>query len=236
MTGPDHARFAEWDAAFVLGGLSPAERRDFEDHVEECEKCRASVAELSALPGLLGRIDNSRAFALLEDAEAESSVGPPTDLVARIQRRERRERVRRRLWMGVGLTAAAAVAATFALVLPPILTPDVQPTFAAELTSSDDNVPIQASVELTSLAWGTRIDMDCTYLPIAQGPDGGYGPVPYSMWIVSSDGEATSLSTWSAAPDGTVTVSAGTALDLAQIARVEIRVATGDQALLSAEI
>ena len=28
---PDHARFAEWDSAYVLGALSPAERREYED-------------------------------------------------------------------------------------------------------------------------------------------------------------------------------------------------------------
>ncbi len=29
MKNPDHARFAEWDAAYVVGALSPAERREY---------------------------------------------------------------------------------------------------------------------------------------------------------------------------------------------------------------
>ena len=48
---PDHARFAEWDSAYVLGALSPAERREYEEHLESCELCRRCVAELTPIPG-----------------------------------------------------------------------------------------------------------------------------------------------------------------------------------------
>jgi hypothetical protein len=239
MTNPDHARVAEWDAAYVLGALSPAERREFEDHLEECEKCRAAVSELSALPGLLGRIDDARAFALLEDAEpdaGQTEPGPPADLVARIQNRDRRDRIRRRIGMGAALAAAAAVAAVLALVLPPALTPAAEPTLATALTPTSAEIPVQARIELTSVGWGTRIDMDCSYRPAAPGPDGGYGPVEYAMWVVARDGTESPLSTWTAAPDGTVHVSAGTALVLADIAEVEVRTASGDRVLLSAEL
>jgi len=237
MTNPDHARFAEWDAAYVLGALSPTERREFEDHLEECDKCRAAVSELSALPGLLGRIDDARAFALLDDVGEDSTTGGPSaDLVARIQQRERRDRIRRRLGMGAALAAAAAVAAVLALVLPPALTPRVEPTLAAVLTPASPDIPVQARIELTSVAWGTRIDMDCSYRPVAPGPDGGYGPADYAMWIVDRNGAETPLSTWSASPDGTVEVTAGTALALADIAEVEVRTADGERVLLTAEL
>jgi len=234
MKNPDHARFAEWDAAYVLGALSPAERREFEEHLDGCAKCRAAVTELSALPGLLGRIDDARAFALLEDAEAESPVEPtaPADLVARIQDRERRDRIRRRIGMGGALVAAAAIAAVLALVLPPALSPAVQPTFAAELTPTDPSVPVEASIALTSVAWGTRIEMNCGYHPAAPGPDGGYAPVSYALWVVDRAGAESSLSTWTAAAGGTVSIAADTALALSDIAQVEVRSATGVQVLL----
>ena len=29
-------KFADWDAAYVLGALSPAERREFETHLASC--------------------------------------------------------------------------------------------------------------------------------------------------------------------------------------------------------
>lgn len=61
---PDHERFVDWDAAYVLAALSPAERREFETHLENCRRCRSAVAELTVLPGLLGRLDPSRALEL----------------------------------------------------------------------------------------------------------------------------------------------------------------------------
>ena len=249
---PDHARFAEWDAAYVLGALSPAERREFEDHLDGCDRCRDTVTEVSALPGLLGRIDDVRAFALLEDAAPASDggdpaddadgatenslAGPPVDLVERIQRRDRRDRLRRRFGMAAGLAAAAAIAAVLALVLPPALSPAAEPTLVAQLVASEPGIPVRASVELTSVGWGTRIDMDCEYRPSAPGPNGGYGPVEYAMWVVDSDGAETPLSTWSANPNGTVSVTAGTALAIEDIAEIEVRDASGDRVLLSTDL
>jgi hypothetical protein len=240
MKNPDHARFAEWDAAYVLGALSPAERREFEEHLDECSKCLAAVTELSALPGLLGRIDDARAFALLEDADpdagADAQPSPPADLVARIQNRERRDRIRRRIGMGGALVAAAAVAAVLALVLPPAFSPAVQPTFAAELTPTDPTTPVDASIALTSVAWGTRIEMDCGYHPAAPGPDGGYAPTEYALWIIDREGAESSLSTWTATAGGTVSITADTALALKDIATVEVRSATGVQVLLRTDL
>jgi anti-sigma factor RsiW len=45
-----------WDGAYVLGSLSPTERREFEAHLDGCEPCSRSVRDLAGLPGLLGRI------------------------------------------------------------------------------------------------------------------------------------------------------------------------------------
>ncbi|MEO8262017.1 MAG: zf-HC2 domain-containing protein [Pseudolysinimonas sp.] len=234
MSAADHTRFAEWDAAYVLGALSPAERREFESHLPGCKICRASIAELGALPGLLGRLDATRAFAVLDDSEV--AAGPPADLVARIERADHTRRTRRRFGTIAGLAAAAAIAAVLALVLPPVITPAPAPAVAAELVPVDATVPVEASIELTPVGWGTRIDMECGYHPGPAGPDGAYGPVEYAMWVVDRQGAETALSTWTSAPEGTVEVSAGTALALADIAQVEVRTVSGDQILLSADL
>ncbi len=42
-----------WDAAYVLGALSDADRREFEAHLAGCVSCRAAVAELSGVAPLL---------------------------------------------------------------------------------------------------------------------------------------------------------------------------------------
>jgi len=115
-----HAPYADWDAAYVLGSLSPAERLEFETHLEGCGRCRASVAELSGLPGLLARLDADRAFELIEHrdeaptAESAPIATLPADLVARIQARQA-ARSGRRTRLLLGLAAAAVVATAIAI-------------------------------------------------------------------------------------------------------------------------
>ena len=87
-TGVDE--FALWDAAYVLGALSPMERRQFEEHLALCADCRAAVAELAGIPGLLSQVSaedvvgNTPLEALAD--EPESLSVPPSDLVARVGR------------------------------------------------------------------------------------------------------------------------------------------------------
>jgi hypothetical protein len=230
MNGTGHARYTEWDAAYVLGALSPAERRDYEDHLDDCERCRGAVAELTAMPGLLGRLGAERGTALLEEPDVPA---PPAGLVERIATREAHRRRVRRIRLSAGLAAAAAIAAVLALTLPSLVAP--APAFAADMAPTHPGVLVQAHVALTPEGWGTRIDMDCSYHPLA-GPDGGYGPAAYSMWVVDRDGAESQVSTWKVSPAVEIRVNATTELGIADIAEVEVRSAAGDQVLLEAEL
>ena len=102
-------KFAQWDAAYVLGALSPGERREFEEHLASCPACRAAVSELAALPGLLAQIspadaamlslaDDSAAYAeSSEPSAAEAGVidqGPPPSLLPKMIKTARTRRRR----------------------------------------------------------------------------------------------------------------------------------------------
>ena len=65
-------KFAQWDAAYVLGALSPAERREFEEHLASCPACQAAVSELVAIPGLLAQVSPADAamLAMADDNHA----------------------------------------------------------------------------------------------------------------------------------------------------------------------
>jgi hypothetical protein len=240
----DHPQYAEWDAAYVLGALSLAERREFEDHLEGCDRCRAAVAELTALPGLLARVHDERAFSLLADLGDDADPLPvppglPVDLVARIRQREEsgspRGRGSRRPILLASLAAAAALAV--ALVVPHLVPPtgasrDVAVVFDQVVAS-----PITADATLTTVGWGTRIVMDCSYAAAAGvgGADGYASPSMYSMWVVSTDGTTESVSSWNASEGTTARITAGTSIALADIASIEVRSAT-DTVLLTADL
>jgi hypothetical protein len=45
---------------YVLGALSPAERRAFEAHLTRCHPCRDDLISVAGLPGLLARLTPRR--------------------------------------------------------------------------------------------------------------------------------------------------------------------------------
>jgi len=67
--------FATWDAAYVLGSLSCAQRREFEAHLGLCASCRAAVAQLSDIPPLLRLLDVDEARAIGEGGASTGSIG-----------------------------------------------------------------------------------------------------------------------------------------------------------------
>jgi hypothetical protein len=225
---PDHARFAEWDSAYVLGALSPAERREYEEHLETCDLCRRSVAELTPIPGLLARLTPERASAVL-DEPAVAAQAPRPELLDAVRREGRRRRIRRtrlRLTM-----AAAAVAVVLTAVLVPLafLRPVDAQTVAFEAVT---DVPVSATATLTSVGWGTRIELDCSYDDIgsSDAPEDGW---PYALYVVDRDGNRTEVSSWRASPGKTARLAAGTALGLDDIASLEVRaLGSGDVLLL----
>lgn len=229
---PDHARFAEWDSAYVLGALSPAERGEYERHLESCDRCRRAVAELAPMPGLLARLTPERADGLLGEGEPGTQPGPRDDLldVVRLEDRRRRRRRARTWWLA---SAAAAVLLVAAIAVPIGLTgnPVASESVAFESVAE---VPLTATARLTQVAWGTRIELDCRYADTGASGDAD-ASWPYVLVVVGHDGGRTDVSSWRASPGTEARLAAGAALDLDEIAALEIRaVGSGDVLMRSA--
>ena len=74
-----HDDYADWDAAYVLGALPVAERRAYEAHLAGCAACRAAVAELAGMPGLLAQLPPGEVLAM--DLDGGADVQPPASLM-----------------------------------------------------------------------------------------------------------------------------------------------------------
>jgi anti-sigma-K factor RskA len=231
VTDPrDHAEYQEWDAAYVLGSLSPVERREYEAHLETCDRCRMAVAELSGLPGLLGRVAPERAFSLLDPADERDAVVIP--LPAPDDRTTRAERRRPRRWVVIGGIAAAILVAG-AIAVPVTIAAQPHPTVAVALAPTTTS-PLTAQVQLTGVTWGTRIDMRCGYgTESTWGDPADEGDWSYSLWVIDRSGKASELSTWKATAGSQVKLTAATALSVGQIARIEVRSASTNDVLLA---
>ncbi|PXY19200.1 anti-sigma factor family protein [Prauserella muralis] len=199
--------FATFDAAYVLGSLSPEDRAAFEQHLRHCDACARSVRELAGLPGLLAQVD---------DRHQLDPPPPPPELLPRLLARVRALR-RRRLVAGVA-AVVVAVAACVAVVLAVVLPPEDGVRGGSAMTPLGA-YPVSASVNLTEAAWGTRVDMSCSY-------EGGRGG-DYVLVAVRRDGTEEQLASWQAVPRNTAELSIGTPLRTAEIDALEIRVPGG---------
>ncbi len=88
--------------------------------------------------------------------------------------------------------------------------------------------PINATVTMTDYAWGTRIDMACTY-----GDWGSRDAPPQSlgMVVVGRDGSHNEVATWLGLSGATALPSANTPKPMSEIAAVQL-VSTDDGKVL----
>jgi hypothetical protein len=218
----DGDRYVTWDAAYVLGSLSSAERREYEAHLETCQRCRSAVAEISGIPALLAMLDLEDVRAL-EDETPETPPLRPEVLDSVLDKvRWRRRRSRWLMSAAVGVAAALLAVGLVIAIRPEIVglanyTP--QETVQALEMTKVSTTPINASISLTGFGWGTRIDMACTY--------GDWGqrdapPQTLGMVVVGRDGSHTQVATWLGLSGATALPSATTPIQKDEIAAVQL--------------
>ncbi|BBZ35162.1 anti-sigma factor family protein [Mycolicibacterium confluentis] len=228
-----------WDAAYVLGSLSTAQRHEYERHLAGCAGCREAVSAISGMPALLALLDRD-AVAAAGDCGTVMAAPPLPErlldnLLARVQARRHRIRL---------ATAAVATVAAVALLLAVFVTLrsgvfGAGDSGAGNIVQAMPMTPVvaseyEATVALSSRDWGTHIQLECTYHSWAadsnghSDDDGDTGDT-LAMVAVGRDGSQTRLATWRALPAATALPSASTSMPMEQIASVQIVSAdTGD--------
>lgn len=212
MTGPE-GRCTDL-GAYLIGSLAPAERSAVERHLAGCPQCRAELAVLAPLPGLLGRIS-------AEDVRS-GALTPGPGLLPRaldgVRSRQRAQRRRLRRWRLAAV--AAAVLAVAAVAVPPPVRPGTapDPVPPAAPLSTAAGVGATGTGGLTARPWGTAIALELRDLPAAPG---------YVAWARSRDGRGEVAASWGATPDGRAVVTGATAIARADLAAVQIRTSDG---------
>ena len=220
--------FAHDDAAYVLGALSPAERLEFERHLATCDECSRSVRSFAGMPGLLDLVEAE----VLADPPADPPL--PTTLLPSLNRVVEVRR-RRRTVVIAGLAAAAAAVA--ALAVPMVVGDDTPPTSGpgtstptteveTHAMAPQGEVPIEATLGLEEVTWGTRMLLTCTYDKYAIGielPD----EVDYLMFVTTDDGRSEQVGSWRSVTGTTMKVPAATSAARDDLASVEVRTTDG---------
>ena len=218
--------YAMWDAAYVLGSLSAAERREFEGHLSGCPSCSQAVAELSGMPALLSKLDGGTVASI---NAGDHTVEPPNllpSLLSEVRRRRRRSRV---LAWSAGSAAAAllAIGLFVGVASHSPTAPVPQASVSALPMSQIGTTALASTVSLRNRNWGTFIDLNCVCLaPVNAHHD------RLAMVVVSRDGTHTQLATWTAAPGHTANPAGSISTPVDQIAAVQVVSADSGQVLL----
>lgn len=182
----------ESSAAYVLGALSPEERRTFEVHLETCRRCQNSLVEFAPLPGLLSAADPSEPRLEIDVESATISAALAGD------RATRRSRGRWRLLAGAALAAAAAL-----LALLVVNRGDPAPFFDGPISELvvDSSEGITGSMSVSERPWGSRLDIDLFDVPERDA---------YQLWAVGTDGSWDAAASWAFAETGTCRIAGAT--------------------------
>ena len=200
--------FEYFDGAYVLGALSAEDKAAYEAHLTTCSGCRQQVDLLAGLPAMLASVP--------ADAFAVEDPAPPEGLLLSLQRAARAQRRRRRWYTA----AAAAVAAAVLVVGTAVLAQPHHASSAPRAVAMQAVVPapIRVTAALSSVTWGTKIDLTCTY----DASVSRYGGPLYSLHVIDSQGAPHELGTWRATPGKVTTFSGGTSLAIGDIAEVDV--------------
>lgn len=223
--------YAEWDAAYVLGALSPAERLEFEGHLSGCGRCRAAVAEIAGVPGLLAQVGPADAARLTEAPDLQDEM-PDTVLpeVLATVRRERTQLTRALLGIAAGI---ALLLSGFALgqVVDPFGADEPQHLAFAAVSPS----MITANVNLVPVRAGTQVQVECQY-GSATDPDPTGHYARYSVVVTDRDGKASVIKDWPVSAGKVMRPSGTTPLSVSEIQDVQIRETDTDAVVLQARV
>ena len=211
MNAEEHRALRELIGAYVLGGLTDAERLSLQAHLDGCAECRAEVEELAPVVTALRGVDPD---------VLDTTTAPPPALGEAIlasvregSRRQDRDRLLRRA--GAGLLAAAVLVGVFFLGVRLAPAPTTPPVIAMAVDRVATGV--QAEAGLVRHTWGTELKLRATGL--AEGA--------YTVVFVRDDGTVVPGGTFIGTGANTLNCCLNGALPLDRPAEIVVTDASG---------
>lgn len=227
--GPPGDPYAMWDAAYVLGSLTTADRREFEEHMAHCGPCREAVADLSGVPALLSRLDRDEVAAIGSGPSAPATPAVSATLLPSLLAavRFRRRRARALTWAASAAAAAVLGVGVLVGVQGHMAAPSHQVAASSQPMAQVGTTLLTSTVQVSSQHWGTFINLNCVCLaPLTAHHD------TLAIVVVGRDGSQTRLATWVAEPGHTATPAGSISTPVDQIAAVQVVSADNGQVLL----
>jgi hypothetical protein len=194
---------------YVLGAADAEERERVEAHLRGCPACRAELARLRPLPGLLASVP------------VDMRAGQRQPGTARKPARVSRPGTPRRPWRAAAAVCAAAAAGVAGgWWLAPAGTG--QPPATVTLSAANPATHVSATAALTRTSWGTSIQLRLSGVPLN---------VQCRLIVRSRTGAAEVAGVWDAWQAGPIAVPASAGWLPSDIARLQV--AAGGKTLVT---
>ena len=229
--------YRDWDAAYVLGALSVDERKEFENHLTNCTHCLNAVGQLAGIPAILSKIDQQSVDALINESYEVSATSSWDDsaFLVKLAKRAEQEKRKTKIRQAISLVAAAVISISAGI--------GISAAFHSSTNSGDSTLALSSNIRVTNLvphimtaklrvtskAWGTKVDWNCTYLA---GVSSRYSQKKYDLVATDIGGHRTVLATWVATGSKALGMSTTTSLTISQLKSVEITAASSPQPLV----
>ena len=207
--------------AFVLGGLSGDEHRDFTRHLRHCETCQQESAQFSGLPTLLDLVDHEVAPAVLAGvpgasgpADPVGALNTPPALLDAVRNRRRRGRSRLVAAAAVLVVAAGGVGVAVAPAISRLSEPPTSRIVARGPAGSTTSVDIA----LVTRGWGTQVDLSGSDLPTSG--------VLY-LEVTDLEGRSWDVASWTGTPSGRTALTTACWVKAASIKTVQVHTREG---------
>lgn len=201
----DHTELREWAGAYALGSLDPDDRRTFERHLSDCERCAEEVNAFAPIPGLLAHVDVPDLHeASPETADAIGRRAVDEGLALRSSRNR---------WRIAALSIAAAALLVVSTATVIQLVDDDAPSRPAVSATVISSQATTSEISTSERAWGTEITVRAAGLPDRS---------EYQLWGVDLSGTWSVAATWGRTPAGRANIIGATSMPTATLDRIVV--------------
>ena len=209
---------------YLLGGLDDADTDRLDEHLLDCDRCRAELDRLSPIPELLQRLPEAargddRAGATRIALAARPSAARVEGLLSKMRaERSRDRRLSRVRWL-----AAAAVVLIAAAIGFGVVTSDRSDTTPSQSLPSPQLVTarfeaaagsgLSGEATLTPKVWGVAIALDVTRLP-----ESG----PFYCEVHNFNGDVEQAAVWGTTPSGNAKVNGASSIQMTNVKAIAI--------------
>lgn len=217
MTSDDNP--ADWDAAYLLGALSPEETAQYDEFLAAKPAHAAALTEYADIPAILDILPRDEALALIgvDAAPPTTDDGPSTVSSLAVAAEKRRTRSRRTRFATV-IASAAALLVVGGIVGYTAIPRNAPPGVSLQAMAPGERAGVTASLAVSAEDWGTRLDWNCQYTK-----DWATAVASYDLVVTTRDGKQQAVATWRPTGDQATNLAAATVIPASNIRTVEIR-------------